>query len=59
MCRTITDGVCEVVSTVMGEELLDASRALARDSCLGEDGLPPSFFFRYWDLIAEGIRLAV
>ena len=41
-----------------GGELLDALRALARDTCPGEDGLLPSFFLHYWELLEEGLRLA-
>ena len=39
-------------------ELLDALRALPRDSCPGEDGLLPSFFMRYWEIIGPTMRLA-
>ena len=33
-------------------------RGLARDSCLGEDGLLPAFFIRHWETLEEGLRLA-
>ena len=41
-----------------GCEIHDALRALAHDSSLGEDGLLPSFFLRYWELLGERLRLA-
>ena len=41
-----------------GHELLDALRGLARDSCLGENGLLPAFFIRHWETLEEGLRLA-
>ena len=34
-------------------ELWDALTILPKKSCLGEDGLPPSFFIKYWDILKE------
>ena len=34
-----------------GPELHDALRAPSRDSCPREDGLLPSFFLRYWEIL--------
>ena len=40
------------------EELASALQDLPQHSCPGIDGLTPSFFLQYWDLIKEGLQQA-
>lgn len=57
--RTVADEMrARLLAPFYGCEIHDVLWALARDSCLGEDGLLPSFFLRYWDLLGAGLRLA-
>lgn len=57
--RSVTDDMRSRLSAPFSCcELAEATRALARDSCPGVDGLLPSFFLCYWDLLGEGLRLA-
>ena len=57
--RSVTDAMRGRLSAPFSCcELAEATRALARDSCPGVDGLLPSFFLCYWDLLGEGLRLA-
>ena len=45
MRRTVIDEMqCRLLAPFTDRELLDALHGLARDSCLGEDGLLPTFF---------------
>ena len=56
--RSVTEDMrLRLLAPFTSNELQDALRALARDSCLGEDGLLPSFFLRHWELLEEGLRL--
>ena len=34
-------------------ELWDALATLPKKSCPREDGLPPSFYIKYWDILKE------
>ena len=57
--RSVTEDMrLRLLAPFTSSELHDALRALARDSCPGEDGLLPSFFLRHWELLEEGLQLA-
>ena len=57
--RVVTEAMCtQLMAPFSSMELCDALRALPRDSCLGDDGLLPSFFLRHWETCGTGLRLA-
>ncbi len=52
MKKTVNSKVSEIlIQSFTSDELLEALKSLPRHSCPGEDGLTPTFFIQYWDLL--------
>ena len=55
--RRVTDRMRDALALPLSdEELMEALRVLPRHSCPGEDGLTPTFFMRYWDILGQDLR---
>lgn len=57
--RTTTHAMrVQLLAPFFKDELLDAVRTLARDSCLGVDGLSTAFFLRHWEMLSASLCMA-